>query len=385
MSGRRRSASKKPRRQDTDEPRIGGRRGGRLPKTVSEKDSGASGLIFLIYAEGYRKWAALLNDRLLALKLPPDNIVICPLRFDPEPDLLEARGVVFFAGLGLRELPPFFGFSRGMRSQMSVDLLSITVGAIAELRRGPWSDHLLVGHIDAQALNTDASEHAMRSLDYCALRTLLLFHDNPIEHLRSHARALTHWYPTLDRSFDLALGLWDIREYQSTDAELMLRSLHSEAPRTYPPNTEARSGPPTDAVAAHPTPRFVNTWFESSRPVPPLLVGEWYDFCLNVGPSESHLAGIPFAEPDFGRHDEVSLRVTLFSRDFKFGAREATIVVPRQGTSTVLRCPVSPLHPQRCSLDIVISLARELDTLQMLSLDIEATDAHLESTEVASQ
>jgi hypothetical protein len=118
--------------------------------------------------------------------------------------------------------------------------------------------------------------------------------------------------------------------------------------------------------------RFVNTWFEADRPVPPLTLGQWEVFCLDIGPREDEANAVPFAEPDFGVHHELELCVTLYSRELDIEHGTARIRLPRTGRSSVARTRVRAHVAGHCRLDIVLSLARELDILQTLSVEVRA-------------
>jgi hypothetical protein len=122
-----------------------------------------------------------------------------------------------------------------------------------------------------------------------------------------------------------------------------------------------------------PAPRFVNTWFESDAAVPPLLVGHWYTFCLDVGPKREDVAAFaPFTEPDFGSHQVLSLRATFFSRELDVERADAVIQLPRAGRSSPARLRVRPRAAGACRLQILLSLERELDVLQSLTVEIDA-------------
>jgi serine/threonine protein kinase len=130
-----------------------------------------------------------------------------------------------------------------------------------------------------------------------------------------------------------------------------------------------------------PARRFVNAWFEGQGQIPPLVVNSWYKFHANIGAARNEKAGTSgaFSEPDFGDNKELKLLVSLFSTDFEIqkGGRGLELVLPRQGDSRVLEAEVKPLHEGECRIEMVISLARELDVLQVLEAVIQSEVANV--------
>jgi hypothetical protein len=124
--------------------------------------------------------------------------------------------------------------------------------------------------------------------------------------------------------------------------------------------------------------RVVNTWFEGEAPFPPLYVGQKYLFHFNIGAPRAETAGTTtsFAEPDFGSKDSIQLLVSLFSEDFTLATRQQVLILWRTGNTDILTTGVTARHAGSCRLEVVISLARELDVLQQLHIDVEVEPAH---------
>lgn len=126
-------------------------------------------------------------------------------------------------------------------------------------------------------------------------------------------------------------------------------------------------------------PRFVNTWFESDEePVLPLIVGRKTRLFLQIGYRRDDDPGsstTPFAEPDWGGHDHLDLLVSLYSAELSIEPRQQRLLLPRLGESGTLEFTVTPRAAGACRIRIVVSLARELEILQRLSLEVEAVTA----------
>jgi serine/threonine protein kinase len=142
-----------------------------------------------------------------------------------------------------------------------------------------------------------------------------------------------------------------------------------------------KSKPSVAQPEREPARRFVNTWFEGKGQIPPLEVNSWYSFHVNIGAARNERAGTSgvFSEPDFGDNKELKLLVSLFSTDFEIqkGGRGLELILPRQGDSRVLEVEVKPLHEGACRLEMVISLARELEVLQVLEAAVQAEVANI--------
>lgn len=137
-----------------------------------------------------------------------------------------------------------------------------------------------------------------------------------------------------------------------------------------------KSTPQAAKAEREPARRFVNAWFEGKGQIPPLEVNSWYTFHVNIGAARNEKAGSSktFSEPDFGDNKELKLVVSLFSTDFEIerGGRSLELVLPRQGDSRILNVEVKPVHEGACRIEMVISLARELEVLQVLEASIQA-------------
>lgn len=147
-----------------------------------------------------------------------------------------------------------------------------------------------------------------------------------------------------------------------------------ERPVAYPMPTPAAEAAALPASAdegeddVRETGRVVNTWFESDAPLPPFVAGDWYWFCVQIGWPVAGVAGTTFVEPDFGSHDVLELQVALFSRDFDVAQGSEVITLPRTGSSSLFRTRVRPRNEGACRVEVVLSLARELDVLQSLGV-----------------
>lgn len=158
-----------------------------------------------------------------------------------------------------------------------------------------------------------------------------------------------------------------------------------------PPQTDpaTKSAPPTEDSSAGEAPsgagvveeervrmrRFVNAWFEGKDQIPPLSMNYWYSFKLNIGAlrSSDTTTAAEFSEPDFGGQEELKLIVSLFSSDFEIRSdgRRLELVLPRMGDAKIVETEVRPTHDGVCKLEIIISLAKELEVLQVLDAAIQ--------------
>jgi serine/threonine protein kinase len=122
--------------------------------------------------------------------------------------------------------------------------------------------------------------------------------------------------------------------------------------------------------------RYVNTWFEREMvvQVPPLVVNSSYAFKLNIGSRRTDSTA-RFKEPDFGGRNEISLLVSLFGDDFEVENRCLPLKLPQKGDSLVVETKVKPLLSKICKLEIVISLAVELEVIQTCEIEVSTIDA----------
>lgn len=134
---------------------------------------------------------------------------------------------------------------------------------------------------------------------------------------------------------------------------------------------DAPPGPPG------PEQRFVNTWFEGEEPVVPLVVGRRYRFRLQIGPrrAEAGPEPAPFVEPDWGDKVAIDLLISLYSEDFQIEGRHHRFILFRQEASEVLTSHLTPRRSGRLRLQLLVSLARELEVLQQLGIEVEAVEA----------
>ncbi len=130
---------------------------------------------------------------------------------------------------------------------------------------------------------------------------------------------------------------------------------------------------PSAKAGAPPGARVVNTWFNGDPPFPPLRAGQRVFFNFNIGRPRHEALGATteFSEPDFGRRDHLMLLVSLFSEDFAIEQRQQMLVLPKRGDTNTLFSVVTPRHAGPCRLEMVISLAKELDVLQQLHVDVD--------------
>lgn len=164
----------------------------------------------------------------------------------------------------------------------------------------------------------------------------------------------------------------------SWERPLYAPSLDRPAPAAPAPaperaRTARRSKPQartSETAASSAAARVVNTWFDSDHP-PPFLVGQRYVFCLQIGPEREGAEKAKFAEPDFGNHASLDICVSLYSRDCELENSGGVLHLDRVGATDVLAVGLRPRRSGRCKLDIVLSLARELDVLQTLAVELE--------------
>jgi serine/threonine protein kinase len=124
--------------------------------------------------------------------------------------------------------------------------------------------------------------------------------------------------------------------------------------------------------------RVVNCWFEGDGSIPPLVVGRRYSFKLNIGSPRKETSGTStdFKEPDFGELTEINLLVSFFSSDFEIdrSKRNWPLTLCRTGDTDTVETNLKPIHAGECTLEIVISLAKELEVLQALEVEINAVE-----------
>jgi len=154
------------------------------------------------------------------------------------------------------------------------------------------------------------------------------------------------------------------------------------APAAEPAPSPAPAVPPA-GISVYPKPielkkaRFVNTWFEGEEPVLPLRLGDWHIFKLNIGARRQDFSGTsaPFTEPAFGQQNQQNLLVSFFSEHFEITKRHIDLVLPRAGDTDAIETRLKPIHAGECVLEIVVSLAKELEILQTLEVRVEAIEA----------
>lgn len=205
------------------------------------------------------------------------------------------------------------------------------------------------------------------------------------------ARALN---PNIPAEFSQVLdGLLE-RDPQSrigTADELLakLNNIESKATSTPDPINVMLEEPSTTAVGRKESAdglerRFVNTWFESQNEVqaPPLFVNRFYTLKLNIG-SRRNDSSAEFEGADFGGRENVSLLVSLFGEDFEMENRCLLLELSRRGDSSPVETSVKPLSAKKCKLEIVISLAVELEVIQTCEVEVAAIDETAPMTLVA--
>jgi hypothetical protein len=123
--------------------------------------------------------------------------------------------------------------------------------------------------------------------------------------------------------------------------------------------------------------RVLNAWFTGEPPFPPLRAGRPYDFLFQIGAPRPQGQGVvvAFVEPDFGGHPSLSLLVSLFSEDFVIEVRQHDLVLPLTGETEVAKTRLTPRRGGLLRLEVVVSLARELDVLQQLFIEVWAEPA----------
>jgi tRNA A-37 threonylcarbamoyl transferase component Bud32 len=141
----------------------------------------------------------------------------------------------------------------------------------------------------------------------------------------------------------------------------------------------ASAGKPTKAPQKTEVPRlqrFVNTWLQTEG-AEQLRKGEWYAFNMNIGTLRQGEAAsaVPFSEPDWGDKKSLQLVVTFFSRDFEIKRHSLDLDLPRVGDAPVVSTKVKPLRAGACEIEVVISLAKELEVLQIVRAEVEVEEA----------
>jgi len=185
--------------------------------------------------------------------------------------------------------------------------------------------------------------------------------------------------PETSSEAPLSVRAWQVTtEYAKKTSDRVLSKVGSvlgDLAMTY------KSKPSVARAEREPARRFVNAWFEGKGQIPPLEVDSWYTFHVNIGALRNEKAGTSgvFSEPDFGDNKELKLLVSFFSTDFEIqkGGRGLELVLPRQGDSRILEVEVKPVHEGACRIEMVISLARELEVLQVLEAAIQAEVANV--------
>lgn len=108
--------------------------------------------------------------------------------------------------------------------------------------------------------------------------------------------------------------------------------------------------------------------------MPPLRVDHTYTFKFNIG-ADPHREGVTseeFEEPDFGERESLDLLLSLFSEDFHIENYHHPVALPRVGSTETLKTQVRPLHEGTCRIEIIVSLAKELEVLQIVEVTVEA-------------
>jgi serine/threonine protein kinase len=120
--------------------------------------------------------------------------------------------------------------------------------------------------------------------------------------------------------------------------------------------------------------RYVNTWFDADEL--PIRVNQSCRFNFNIGPRvDTEASGILFKEPDFGSHSFLLLRVTLFSEDFAFEVDSFEFDLPKSGVTKTFTTNVTALRSgAECVISVYILLAREKQTLQVLTVTTEIAE-----------
>lgn len=117
--------------------------------------------------------------------------------------------------------------------------------------------------------------------------------------------------------------------------------------------------------------RFVNLWTDAETPA--LSVGDrWYVLSLQIAASSGPRMLAPFEEPALQGDGSTELLVSFYSDDLEIESHHCTILLPAHGNSEIATSRIRPRHAGPCKLEIMISLARELEILQVLEADIAA-------------
>ena len=150
----------------------------------------------------------------------------------------------------------------------------------------------------------------------------------------------------------------------------------SPTPSPPEPGLATEVGEPSDEAAPD---RVVNAWFTGDDDIPPLRVGTRYMFRLNIGQPRSEPAGTsrPFREPNFGHHQSLDLLVSLYSHDLEIERATHILTLPRLGDSVPITTTMTPLRAGECRLQVLVSLARELEQLQIVEISVAATSQAL--------
>ena len=81
-----------------------------------------------------------------------------------------------------------------------------------------------------------------------------------------------------------------------------------------------------------------------------------------------------FVEPDFGGREDLPLLISLYGSDFEIERRRLDLSLPRRGSSEYVQTRVMPLSAKKCKLEIVVSLAIELEVIQICEVEVEAVE-----------
>ena len=128
--------------------------------------------------------------------------------------------------------------------------------------------------------------------------------------------------------------------------------------------------------------RFVNVWTDADTPE--LEVGDrWYTLSLQIATTADRRTVAPFAEPALDGQQVTDLLVSFYSDDLEIKTLHQTISLPAAGKSGIAQSLIRPRHGGTCKIEIIISLARELEILQVVEVDITAEVTAAEVVPVA--
>jgi hypothetical protein len=158
-----------------------------------------------------------------------------------------------------------------------------------------------------------------------------------------------------------------IQQVQVGEVNAILHVLESKRPAPLKATEDSHT---TEAHAV----RFVNTWFDAEEL--PIKVQQSCWFKFNIGPrTEQAARATPFKEPDFGSHPFVGLIITLFSDDFAIDRDWFQFDLQKTGSTETFGTRVTAARAgSDCVIRMHILLAREKQTLQVLTVTTEVAD-----------